>query len=44
MPYARGSNIGTNVREGNIEKVECSDWATPVLPVMKPDEYVETTR
>ena len=27
-------------REGNIEKVEISDWATPIVPVMKPDGSV----
>ena len=27
-------------KEGNIEKVEISDWATPVVPVMKPDGSV----
>ena len=44
MPYALRPKVEATlaqmVREGNIEKVECSDWATPVVPVMKPDGSV----
>ena len=44
MPYAMRPKVEATltqmVKEGNIEKVECSDWATPVVPVMKPDGSV----
>lgn len=29
------------VQEGNLEKVEYSSWATPVVPVAKPDGTVQ---
>ena len=27
-------------KEGNVEKIDFSDWATPIVPVMKPDGSV----
>jgi len=44
MPYTLRPKVEATfeqmVREGNIEKVESSDWATPIVPVMKPDGSV----
>ena len=44
MPYALRPKVEATLekmeKEGNIEKVEISDWATPVVPVMKPDGSV----
>ena len=46
MPYAMRPKVEATlaqmVAEGNIEKVDCSYWATPVVPVMKPDGSVRT--
>ena len=42
MPYAMRPKVEATlaqmVAEGNIEKVDCSDWATPVVSVMKPED------
>ena len=44
MPYALRPKVEATLKkmekEGNIEKVEISDWATPVVLVMKPDRSV----
>ena len=44
IPYALRPKVEATLekmeKEGNIEKVEISDWATPVVPVMKPDGSV----
>ena len=41
VPFALKNRVETEIdrleKEGIIEKVESSDWATPVVPVVKPD-------
>ncbi|XP_069122221.1 uncharacterized protein [Argopecten irradians] len=44
VPYALKDQIGAELQRleaaGIVEKVESSDWATPIVPVMKPDGSV----
>ena len=40
VPFAVRPKVGDiekMVKEGTVEKIDFSDWATPIVPVMKPD-------
>lgn len=45
VPFALKSRVEGEIdrleKEGIIEKVESSDWATPVVPVVKPDGSIQ---
>ena len=44
VPIAQRNKIATEMlrleKEGVVEKVESSEWATPIVPVLKPDDTV----
>lgn len=44
IPFALLSRVGEEIErleaEGVLEKIESSEWATPVVPVIKPDESI----
>jgi len=44
LPYAIGDKVAAELnrleKAGVLKKVESSDWATPIVPVLKPDGTV----
>ena len=44
VPYALQSRVAETLdrmeREGQLEKVSSSDWSTPIVPIVKPDQTI----